>query len=441
MLNQEEYFAEVLDTASHRLQPLEIKGRVTQAVGTLIKAAGISARIGDVCQLYNPGSDWQLSAEVVGVTRDGLLLMPYGELTGLSVQTHVQNLGHVPSIRVGPELLGQTLDGFGAPLKKELITTDMVSYPILAAAPSPFERRPVSEVFQTGVRAIDALLTCGRGQRIGIFSPAGSGKSTLLSMIAEGADSDVNVVALVGERGREVSEFIQHFTNTDKIRKTIFVVTTSDRSAAERAKAPCVAMAIAEYFRDQGCAVLLLMDSVTRYARALREIGLAAGEPPTRRGFPPSALTALPKLFERAGQNERGSITSFFTVLLEDDIAGDPIGEEMRATLDGHIILSPLLANANAFPAIDIPLSRSRVMRQVVSDTHYENAGMLRELMRKYESVEMLLQMGEIQQGNDKFADKAIRTHESMRHFLRQKVGEIGEFGDSIEQLSRLVGD
>jgi ATP synthase in type III secretion protein N len=438
-VSDDNYFADLLDTAVSKIQPLEIKGRVTQAVGTLIKASGVSARIGDLCQLYNPGDDWKLSAEVVGVTRDNLLLMPYGELTGLSVQTHVTNLGHSPHINVGVGLLGKTLDGFGNPFECTVTETDMAAYPIMASAPSPFNRKPVQDVFQTGVRTIDSLLTCGKGQRIGIFAPAGSGKSTLLSMIAEGADSDINVVALIGERGREVNEFIQHLAQTNKMHKTICVVATADRSAAERAKAPCVAMAIAEYFRDQGRSVLLLMDSVTRYARALREIGLAAGEPPTRRGFPPSALTALPKLFERAGLNNRGAITSFFTVLLEDDATGDPIGEEMRATLDAHIILSPKLASENFFPAIDVSNSRSRVMRQVVSDSHYENAGALRELIHKYQSVEMLLQMGELQQGNDPMADKAIRLHEPIRQFLKQKVGEHAYFSSSIDQLTKLV--
>lgn len=441
MLMDAEYLGHALDSATKKLRTPQVRGRVVHAVGTLVKATGVAARIGDACMLINPGDDWQLEAEVVGVVRDELLLMPFGELTGISAQTHVTHLGGAPHIEVGRHLLGQVLDGFGKPAMEIRSEHDAQRYPIQAAAPDPLRRRAIKELMQTGVRAIDATLTCGKGQRIGIFAPAGAGKSTLLSMIAQGTPSDVNVLALVGERGREAGEFLQHLARSGKMQKTVCVVATSDRSAAERAKAPCVAMAIAEYFRDQGKSVLLMMDSVTRYARALREIGLAAGEPPTRRGYPPSVLTALPKLFERAGQNARGAITGFFTVLVEDDVSGDPVGEEVRATLDGHIVLSPTLADENFYPAIDILASRSRVMRQVVSAGHFRQAGVLRELLHKYQSIEMLLQMGEYQTGSDAMADHAIRTREAVRRFLRQQTEDSSTLAQTLADLEHIVED
>lgn len=439
MLMKVDYLEQALDSATKRLRTPQVRGRVVHAVGTLIKAAGVAARIGDACMLINPGDAWQLEAEVVGVVRDELLLMPFGELAGISAQTHVTHLGGAPHIEVGRHLLGQVLDGFGKPAKEIRSKHDAQRYPIQTAAPDPLRRRAVKELMQTGVRAIDATLTCGKGQRIGIFAPAGAGKSTLLSMIAQGTQSDVNVLALVGERGREAGEILQHLARSGKMQKTVCVVATSDRSAAERAKAPCVAMAVAEYFRDQGKSVLLMMDSVTRYARALREIGLAAGEPPARRGYPPSVLTALPRLFERAGQNERGAITGFFTVLVEDDASGDPIGEEVRATLDGHIVLSPTLADENFYPAIDILASRSRVMRQVVSTSHFQQAGVLRELLHKYQSIEMLLQMGEYQAGSDAMADHAIQTRDAVRRFLKQHTEDSSPLTKTLADLARMT--
>lgn len=439
MLMKVDYLEQALDSATKKLRTPQVRGRVVHAVGTLIKAAGVAARIGDACMLINPEDNWQLEAEVVGVVRDELLLMPFGELAGISAQTHVTHLGGAPHIEVGRHLLGQVLDGFGKPAGEIRSKNDAQRYPIQAAAPDPLLRRAVKELMQTGVRAIDATLTCGKGQRIGIFAPAGAGKSTLLSMIAQGTQSDVNVLALVGERGREAGEFLQHLARSGKMQKTVCVVTTSDRSAAERAKAPCVAMAIAEYFRDQGKSVLLMMDSVTRYARALREIGLAAGEPPARRGYPPSVLTALPRLFERAGQNERGAITGFFTVLVEDDASGDPIGEEVRATLDGHIVLSPKLADENFYPAIDILASRSRVMRQVVSASHFQQAGVLRELLHKYQSIEMLLQMGEYQAGSDAMADHAIQTRDAVKRFLKQYTEDSSPLTKTLADLARIT--
>ena len=434
-----DYLSDALADALSGFSAIETRGRVLEAVGTLIKASGVSARVGDICELRNPGTRWQMQAEVVGIVRDLVLLMPFGELAGLSTQTEVVHLGRTQGVKVGSGVLGRVLDGFGEPIDGLGPIDAVQEYPVYAPAPDPLRRKPILSALHTGVRAIDAFLTCGEGQRMGIFAPAGTGKSSLLSMISHGAAADVTVVALVGERGREVGEFFRTAVPASRRDRTVFVVATSDRAAGERAKAPCVATAIAEYFRDQGRSVLLLVDSVTRYARALREIGLAAGEPPTRRGFPPSVFTVLPKLFERAGQNEKGAISAFYTVLVDDDEAGDPIGEEVRSTLDGHIILSAKLAAANHYPAIDTAQSRSRVMNIVASAEHQALAGTLRELSAKYQSIEMLLQIGEYEAGSDAVADRAIRTREACSALLRQAPGESSGLRETLAAMRNIA--
>ncbi|HSD37139.1 MAG TPA: FliI/YscN family ATPase [Rhodocyclaceae bacterium] len=434
------YLDEALAALAGDVSRPEMRGRVLEAVGTLIKAIGVSARVGDVCELVNPGRTWRMAAEVVGVMREVVLLAPYGELTGISTQTQIIHRGEQPRVRVGPQLPGRILDGFGELLDGgQALPADCLAYPVQAHAPKALGRPQVTELLQTGVRAIDAMLSCGVGQRMGIFSPAGGGKSSLLGMLARGSDADVIVLALVGERGREVEEILAVLRERGLMTRAVCVVATSDRPAAERARAPCVAMAIAEYFRDEGKSVLLLMDSVTRYARALREIGLAAGEPPTRRGFPPSVFAALPRLFERAGRTTRGSITAFFTVLVDDDVLNDPIAEEVRATLDGHIVLSAKLADANHFPAIDVLVSRSRVMRHVVNEQHARLAGTARELLASYQSVEMLHHMGEYRQGADEVADRAIRIHAQLQAFLEQAVDEVTPVFECVNRLAGIV--
>jgi type III secretion protein N (ATPase) len=309
---------------------------------------------------------------------------------------------------------------------------------VKATPPDALYRKPVADTLVTGVRAIDGVITCGVGQRLGIFAPAGAGKSSLLSMIAQGCQCDVVILALVGERGREVGEFLDEFRKLGLLDRSIVVVATSDRSSAERAKAPEVAMACAEYFRDQGQSVLLLMDSVTRYARALREIGLAAGEPPTRRGYPPSVFNALPRLFERAGCSDQGAITAFFTVLVDDDAAGDPIFEETRATLDGHILLSPRLADGGHYPAIDVLASRSRVMQKIAAPQHAAGARKLRELLQKLQDIETLVQIGEYRAGSDLVADHALSVRQDLTHFLRQDRHDVSVFEATLQRLLQL---
>lgn len=433
-----DYLAAALDGALNDIAPLQSRGRVVDAVGTLIKATGLVARIGDLCELLNPGSNWSLRAEVVGVSKHSTLLMPFGDLDGISAQTVVVNLGRMPTIKVGECLLGRVLDGFGEPIDRQGSIESTVEYPLRALAPEPLTRQPVSRCLQTGVRAIDGLLTCGEGQRVGIFAPAGAGKSSLLSMIARGTAADVTVVGLIGERGREVGEFL-HSVDQAAQGRCVYVVATSDRPAAERAKAANVATAVAEYFRDRGKRVLLLIDSVTRYARALREIGLAAGEPPTRRGFPPSAFAALPRLFERAGQSGVGSITAFYTVLVDDDEAGDPIGEEVRATLDGHIVLSNRLAAAGHYPAIDVLASRSRVMSRVADAEQRKIAERAIAQLAKFESIQMLVQIGEYKAGSDAAADEALACRNDLVSFLRQGMSESTTLSECIAQMRSAV--
>jgi type III secretion protein N (ATPase) len=413
--------ATALRGAAAGLPGLERSGRVVRAVGAIIEVAGLGAKVGDICEFTHPGSDWRLRGEVIGIAADHVTVLPLGGLEGISNRTQAMALGRAAEVQVGDGLLGHVLDGFGRPVTHGASLAAARACPLKAAPPDALQRRPVSHMLATGVRAIDALITCGVGQRLGIFAPAGAGKSTLLSMIAQGCRCDVVVLALVGERGREVGEFLDELRRLGLLQRSVVVVATSDRSSAERAKAPEVAMACAEHFRDRGRSVLLLVDSVTRYARALREIGLAAGEPPTRRGYPPSVFNALPRLFERAGCGERGAISAFFSVLVDDDAAGDPIFEETRATLDGHIVLSPRLADAGHYPAIDVLSSRSRVMHRVVSPPHAAAARQMRELLQKLQDIETLVQIGEYRSGSDPVADRALALRDKLREFLQQE--------------------
>jgi type III secretion protein N (ATPase) len=430
-----DYLAAALDDALTNVAPLQSRGRVLEAVGTLIKATGITARVGDLCELLGPGSTGRMKAEVIGVTQHATLLMPFGDLEGVSAQTEVLHLGNRHTIKVGSALLGRILDGFGEPIDHKGPIGSSAEYAVRSPAPDPLTRRRVTRALQTGVRVIDGLITAGEGQRVGIFAPAGAGKSSLLSMIARGTAADVVVVGLIGERGREVGEFLYGLAQPEWQARSVYVVATSDRPAVERAKAANVATTIAEYFRDQGKSVLLLIDSVTRYARALREIGLAAGEPPTRRGYPPSVFTALPRLFERAGQSDRGAITAFYAVLVDEDESGDPIGEELRAILDGHLVLSNKLAAADHYPAVDVMTSRSRVMTNVTSTEQRALTAEFRELLAKYESIELLVQIGEYKAGADARADKAMRCRDGMLSFLQQDVERMSSLRDTLTQL------
>ncbi|MGY3487773.1 type III secretion protein N (ATPase) [Bradyrhizobium sp. USDA 4011] len=415
-----------------------VRGRITRAIGTLLHAVLPGARVGELCLLQDHASGWALEAEVIGLLADGVLLTPIGDMVGLSHRAEVVPTGRMQEVSVGPGLLGRVIDSFGRPLDGKGPIKTVHTCPLRGRAPNPMKRRSIEQPFPLGVRVLDGLLTCGEGQRIGIYGDAGCGKSTLMSQIVKGAAADVTVVALIGERGREVREFIERHLG-DAMARTIVVVETSDRSAMERAQCAHMATALAEYFRDQGLQVVLMMDSLTRFSRAMREIGLAAGEPPTRRGFPPSVFALLPGLLERAGMGERGSITAFYTVLVEGDGTGDPIAEESRGILDGHIILSRALASREHFPAIDVLSSRSRVMDAVASAPHRKAASVFRDLLSRYNEAEFLIKVGEYKPGSDPLTDRAIEAIEELRAFLRQGQDEPSSFEETVSWMSRLT--
>lgn len=441
MSSRFDYIAEVIDRAVEDAQLIDVKGRVVQVVGTIIKASVPGVKVGEVCILRDPWERVEMQAEVIGFNKETVLLTALGQMTGLSVQTEVIPTRRVHMVPVGEALLGRVLDGLGRPIDAEengpLLPETY--YPVYADPPNPLERTIISKPISLGVKALDAMLTCGEGQRMGIFAAAGGGKSTLLAQIVRNTEADVTVLALIGERGREVREFIEKDLGPEGLAKSVVVCSTSDRSAMERLKAAYVATSIAEYFRDKGKKVLLLMDSVTRFGRAQREIGLAAGEPPTRRGFPPSVFSELPKLMERAGNSANGSITALYTVLVEGDDMTEPIADETRSILDGHIILSRKLAQQNHYPAIDILQSVSRCQNAIIDENHKAYAAKLRTLLAKYAEVELLLKIGEYRKGSDKDTDEAIDKNEAVNSFLKQNLTERPTYADTLEMLRRAV--
>ena len=402
---------------------VEQRGRLKGAVGTAIRVAGVTGRIGQTCALLDVAGRPALLAEVVGMNDGELLLSPLGDLRGLSGETEVMVRVGEDRVPVSGALLGRVLDARLQPLDGLPPVETPASQPLYAAAPNPMERQRIDRQVETGVRAIDGLLPLGRGQRIGVFAAAGGGKSTLLGTLARQAQADVIVIALIGERGREVREFIEDNLGSEGLARSVVIASTSDRPALERARAAHAATAIAEGFRAEGKHVLLLMDSVTRFARALREIGLASGEPPVRRGFPPSVFAELPRLFERAGCDARGAITGIYTVLLEDE-EDDPVGEEVRSLLDGHVILSRKLAARGHYPAIDILVSQSRLMGQLMEEGERRAALSFRAMLAKLDEIELLLQVGDYKPGQDALADRAIARRDELNGFLRQSTHE-----------------
>lgn len=434
-----EYIGQMFMEAIQETSTLEIRGRVEQVIGTIIHALVPGVKVGELCILRNPGENWFLKAEVVGFSRNTALLTPLGDLDGISYHTEVVPTGHVLSVPVGDELLGRVLNGVGEVADGGPALKTHKFYPVYADPPAAMSRKLISQPISLGLRCLDGILTCGQGQRLGIFAAAGGGKSTLLSSIIKGTTADICVLALIGERGREVREFVERDLGSEGLKKSVLVVSTSDRSSMERLKAAYTATAIAEYFRDQGKNVLLMMDSVTRFGRAQREIGLAAGEPPTRRGFPPSVFSTLPKLMERAGNSDKGSITALYTVLVEGDDMTEPIADETRSILDGHIILSRKLAAKNHYPAIDVQASVSRVMNSIVSPEHKKSAQKLREILAKYAEIALLIQLGEYKRGNDPEADFALDHIDKVNAFLKQGLGEYSSFEETINALIRAV--
>ncbi|WAC71587.1 type III secretion system ATPase SctN [Roseateles sp. SL47] len=423
--------------AQIRAQPLVRRtGKVVEVVGTLMRVSGLDARLGELCEIIGADGDVLQSAEVVGFSNGRSILSPFGSILGIGVGSRVRGLGEVLSVPVGQGVLGRVIDSLGRPIDGRGPIHTVEKRPVFALPPSPMAREMIERPLPTGVKIIDALLTLGEGQRMGIFAPAGVGKSTLMGMLARGTACDISVIALIGERGREVREFIEIIMGEAGMARSVVVCATSDRSSIERAKAAHAATAIAEYFRDQGLKVLLMMDSLTRFARAQREIGLAAGEPPARRGFPPSVFAEIPRLLERAGMGATGSITALYTVLYEDESGSDPISEEVRGILDGHMILSRKIAAKNQYPAIDVLGSLSRVMSQIVSREHRDAAGRFRQLMAKFDELEMLVQMGEYRPGADALADEAVDKQPRVREFLCQATEDLWRYDASVRAMA-----
>jgi flagellum-specific ATP synthase len=415
-------------------------GRVVKVVGLTIESIGPHANIGDICAI-DSGTEKPCLAEVVGFRDDRLVLMPLGEVSAIAPGADVLAMQKRLTVPCGMSLLGRVLNGLGQPVDGHGPIYDSIPCPVEAMPPDPLKRAPISEQIQTGVRVIDGLLSVGRGQRIGIFAGSGVGKSTLLSMIARKTSADMNVIALIGERGREVREFIERDLGADGLKNSVMIVATSDQPPLIRLKAAMVATAVAEYFRDEGYHVNFMMDSVTRMAMAGREIGLAIGEPPTSRGYTPSVFSLLPKVLERTGAGAVGSITAFYTVLVDGDDMNDPIADAVRGILDGHIVLSRDLANAGQFPAIDVLASLSRLFPALASPEHYAAAAQVRQFIQKYRQVEDLIRIGAYQSGSDPEADLAINRMPKVREFLKQSASEEDtSLSSTLQRLYQLAG-
>lgn len=418
--------------------PVQSRGRVRQVIGLLVEVEGIAGRLGELCRIERAGSEPVL-AEIVGFREARTLVMPFGDLRGVQSGARVTTDGGLFTLPVGEALLGRVIDGLARPIDGRGPIHGSARQALAAGAPHALQRRNIEEPLSTGVRAIDAALTVGKGQRIGVFAGSGVGKSTVMAMIARYASSDVNVIALVGERGREVREFIERALGPEGLARSVVVVATSDEPALLKMQAAMVATTIAESFRASGLDVTLLMDSVTRYAMANREIGLAIGEPPTMKGYPPSVFSALSRLLERAGTSVEGTITAFYAVLVESDDLTEPITDAVRGTLDGHIVLTRELAAQNHFPAIDLLQSTSRVMPSIVGRTHLEAAGRLRELLATYERSRDLVTIGAYQQGTDRRLDEALQRLPAIEAFLRQRPDEAQSLAQTLPQLVALV--
>lgn len=419
-----------------QLNPMRISGRVVQVIGLTIEAVGLDCQIGEICKIQTRRDEVVLS-EVVGFRNSTTLLMPLGDMEGIQPDSRVYPQGTVFRAPVGNELLGRVLDGIGDPIDSGGPLGDLQTMAINNSAPHPMERQIIKEPLVTGVRAIDGMLTCGKGQRMGIFAGSGVGKSTLMGTIARSSRSDVSVIALIGERGREVRDFVEKDLGPEGLKRSVVVVSTSDKPALLRLKAAYVAMTIAEYFRNEGLDVTFLMDSVTRFAMAQREVGLAIGEPPASRGYTPSVFALLPKLLERAGTGRCGSITGYFTVLVEGDDFNEPICDAVRSILDGHIILSRQLATRNHYPAIDVLGSISRVMPTITSPEHRNWAAKSRRLLATYEKARDLINIGAYVAGSDPEIDEAIAFMPQLNNFLLQGP-EFSPFDETLLQLGAM---
>lgn len=415
-------------------------GKVVKVIGLTIESIGPKANLNDLCYIVSKDKKQTVMAEVVGFREDRLLLMPYGNVEGIGIGSTVESTKEPLKVFVGESLLGKTLDGLGKPIDNSELELHQ-GYSVEAEPPDPLKRKLIDEVLPLGVKAVDGMITVGKGQRIGIFAGSGVGKSTLLGMFARNTKADINVIALIGERGREVREFIERDLGEEGLRRSVVVVATSDKPALIRKKAAKTATAIAEYFRDQGRDVLLMMDSLTRFSMAQREIGLASGEPPVSRGYPPSVYSEMPKLLERAGNSEKGSITGLYTVLVDGDDFNEPITDTARGILDGHIMLTRKFANKNHYPAIDVLQSISRVMSSIIENEHKTAAGRLKMVLATYSEAEDLINIGAYKNGSNKNIDYAISKIDAVNEFLKQDVYEKLDFGNIVDLLAEIFED
>lgn len=416
----------------------EYGGRVSQIFGLTVEAVGLSAKLGDICRIYTDDKTKFILSEVVGFKEKKVLLMPFGDLSGVGPSSYVVSDNRSLKVPVGEAFLGRVLDGLGNPMDDLGAVQAQDYYPIMNNPPSPLERNRITEKLPLGIKAIDSMLTLGKGQRIGIFAGSGVGKSTLLGMIARNTSADINVIVLIGERGREVRDFIEKDLQEEGLKRSILIVATSDQPALVRLKSAMVGTAIAEYFRDQGLDVMLMMDSLTRFAMAQREIGMAIGEPPVSRGFTPSVYAVLPKLLERAGMCSKGSITGLYTVLVEGDDMDEPISDTVRGILDGHIVLSRKLANNNHYPAIDVLQSVSRLMPDVMDRDSLSKVSYLKGVMATYKDAQDLISIGAYKRGSSVKIDEAIALNDEINGLLRQQVGERFSFEQTMEQVGRI---
>ncbi|MFR6537222.1 MAG: flagellar protein export ATPase FliI [Lachnospiraceae bacterium] len=413
-------------------------GRVTKVVGLTIESVGPDAKLNDLCRIFVDGNREQaVMAQVVGFRDKHLLLTPFDSVDGIGIGAVVENTKAPLTIPVGEALLGHTLDGIGRPTDVDELYLS-AEYPVDSTPPEPMEREIISDVLPLGVKAVDGLITVGKGQRIGIFAGSGVGKSTLMGMFARNTKADINVIALIGERGREVREFIERDLGPEGMKRSVVVVATSDKPASIRKCAAKTATAVAEYFRDQGKDVLLMMDSLTRFSMAQREIGLAAGEPPVTRGYPPSVYSEMPKLLERAGNSDKGSITGLYTVLVDGDDFNEPITDTARGILDGHIVLSRKLAQMNHYPAIDVLASISRVMSAIATKEHKQMAGKLKNVMATYQEAEDLINIGAYKAGSNKQIDYAISKIDQVNDFLCQSTEDKYDFDEIVGALKQM---
>jgi len=426
--------------AAERADLVRVIGKVVQVVGLIIEAQVGGVSVGDLCSIRLEKEGRDAFAEVVGFREKRVMLMPLGSTAGIAPGAQVLAAGKPMMVKVGMDLLGRILNGLGEPIDGKGALSGEQAYPLDADPPDPVKRPRVTEVLRCGIRAIDGMLTVGRGQRIGIFAGSGVGKSTLMGMVARNAEADVNVIALVGERGREVRDFIEESLGDEGLKKSVVIAATSDQPPLIRLKAAFVATAIAEYFRNQGKMIILMMDSVTRFAMAQREIGLAAGEPPTTKGYTPSVFAMLPRLMERSGTSTIGTITAFYTILVEGDDFNEPIADHARSILDGHIVLSRAMAARNHYPAIDVPHSVSRLMTNLVSDEHKEAAGKLREVLARYAEAEDLINIGAYVKGSNPKIDYAITKIDQVNGFLKQGTFDQVGYEETVDKLLGIFG-